>query len=177
MFSVEKSGESVLNTVPEASTQGWLDFISILLQDETQYITWFLVLLGWLIAFAIAKVQARASEKLTKDASHNEWVREFREKLAILEDESLDFWVSEVDDVKDNLMMTKLTRGVKELTTIAREIQNVGGTSYQSALFKELRRSVTNDSEVDNRPLDSNHYRMVSIRTTVTSLRRQYKRT
>ncbi|EKO3839120.1 hypothetical protein LZS99_13890 [Vibrio fluvialis] len=147
-----------------------------LLQDDSQYITWALVFIGWAITIVIAIVQWKKNKTVVQEASHNEWVREFREKLADLEDEALRFWMMPSEESDDSRTMNKLTRGVKELTTIASEIKKVGGVDYQSELFKELRRAVTNDKEMEARPLDNKHYRVLSIKTTSTSLRQKYKR-
>lgn len=147
-----------------------------LIKDDTQYVTWGLVFLGWLITIIIACVQQKKSSKTSKESSHNEWVREFREKLEVLEDEALLFWTTDKQELSSNIVITKLTRNVKELTTIARDIKKVGGVEYPQSLFKDLRQSVTNDTEIDTRPLSDSHYRVVAIRKVCSDLRRTYRR-
>ncbi|RTE66988.1 hypothetical protein EH243_05175 [Amphritea opalescens] len=173
---MNKSDDLDMLSASEDFEYGWLDGFVGLLQDETQYVTWFLVLFTCAISIIIAIVQWTKNKELTRVASHNEWVREFREKLAVLEDESLNFWMTAANDSRDVISMGRLTREVKELTTIASEIAKVGGNIYQKELFKDLRRAVTNDKENDDRPLNADHYRIISIKTITTKLRRQYKR-
>ena len=155
-----------------------LCYLGRLITDETQYVTWFLVFLGWVVTIVIAYVQYKKGAKASKEVSHNEWVREFREKLESLEDEALIFWTTNGNnqDLSNTIVVTKLTRNVKELTTIARDIKIVGGADYKSSSFKELRQSITNDKELDSRPLPDSHYRVVAIRKACSDLRRHYRR-
>ncbi|ELA9876948.1 hypothetical protein V4F55_004868 [Vibrio parahaemolyticus] len=171
-----------LLSAPETLTENcsWaadkLCYLTSLLKDDTQYITWGLVFIGWFLTVVIAVVQHKKSNKTLRESSHNEWVREFREKLEKLEDEALRFWTTETQELSDTITLTKLTRNVKEITTIARDIKNVGGVNYPQTLFKELRQSVTNDQELGSRPLADTHYRVVAIKTACSNLRRAYRR-
>jgi hypothetical protein len=154
-----------------------LCYLFDLIQDDSQYVTWFLVFVGWAITVVIAYTQYKKSSKNSKSASHNEWVREFREKLEALEDEALLFWTtSNEQNSIDAIVVAKLTRNVKELTTIAKDIKDVGGKEYQSTLFKELRQSITKNAESSSRPLPSTDYRVQTIRRTCSELRRSYRR-
>ncbi|WP_137297163.1 hypothetical protein [Psychromonas sp. SP041] len=153
-----------------------LCYLTELLKDDSQYVTWVLVFLGWAITVVIAYSQWRYGSKSSQNSCHNEWVREFREKLEILEDDALLFWTTTNQSLSSTIMLTKLTRGVKELTTIANDIKKVGGGEYQSSSFKELRQSITNDKELDARPIADTHYRIVAIRTACSDLRRYYRR-
>ncbi|CSC35082.1 Uncharacterised protein [Vibrio cholerae] len=172
-------------TLPSASTAlaescSWATdkfcYLTSLLNDDTQYITWGLVFIGWFLTVVIAVVQHKKGNKTLRESSHNEWVREFREKLEKLEDEALRFWTTDTQELSDTITITKLTRNVKEITTIARDIKNVGGVNYPQTLFKELRQSVTNDQELSSRPLSDTHFRVVAIKTACSNLRRAYRR-
>ncbi len=151
-------------------------YLTSLLKDDTQYITWGLVFIGWFLTVIIAVIQHKKGNKTLKESSHNEWVRELREKLEKLEDEALRFWTTDYQELSDTITITKLTRNVKEITTIARDIKNVGGASYPQTLFKELRQSITNDQELSSRPLPDTHFRVVAIKTACSNLRRAYRR-
>ncbi|MFQ6245294.1 hypothetical protein ACLMPP_12555 [Yersinia enterocolitica] len=149
--------------------------IIALLKDETQYITWILVLLGWGISFYIARWQIKQSVKTAVNESHNEWVREFREKLEGLEDFALEFWV-ENHNKDNNVALARMAREIKSLTTIAKEIEQSGGTKYQPKLFKDLRQAITSDNDLAIRPLSISCYQVKRIKETCVSLRSKYKR-
>lgn len=146
-----------------------------LFKDENQYITWFLVLIGWLIALLIAIWQTNRNRKESIKNTQNEWIGEFREKLTILEDEALLFWAGNSNQEKA-IGLQKLIRNIKALTTIAREIDCAGGVKYNSILFKDLRQSITIDSDLESRPLSPTCFRIIKIRETCAGLRRFYSR-
>ncbi|EPE4190763.1 hypothetical protein ACSILO_003066 [Yersinia enterocolitica] len=149
--------------------------IITLLKDETQYITWILVFLGWIISFYIAKWQNKQNVSTVKNECHNEWVREFREKLENLEDFALGFWV-EHHNKDNNVALSRMAREIKSLTTIAKEIEQSGGTTYQPKLFKDLRQAITSDNDLAKKPLSISCYQVKRIRETCASLRSKYKR-
>lgn len=153
-----------------------LCYLISLAKDDSQYMTWALVLFGWVLTILIAVVQHKKNCKASKEANYNEWVREFREKLESLEHEALSFWTTNTQDLSDAITISKLSRNVKEITTIARDIKNVGSVEYPNTLFKNLRQAVTNDNELNDRPLPDTHYRVIAIKTACSSLRRTYRR-
>jgi hypothetical protein len=153
-----------------------LCYLLSLFKDDTQYVTWALVFLGWLLTIVIAVTQYKTNCKALSVANHNEWVREFKEKLGILEDEALLFWTTNKQEPSAAIIIAKLTRNVKEITTIARDIEKVNGAAYQKLLFKDLRQSVTNDTELTARPLTDTHYRVLAIKKACSELRRAYVR-
>lgn len=153
-----------------------LCYLLALFKDDTQYVTWTLVFLGWILTIAIAVAQYRTNSKASRDSNHNEWVREFKEKLGTLEDEALLFWTTNKQQLSDAIVIAKLTRNVKEITTIARDIEKVNGAEYPKLLFKDLRQSVTNDKELAARPLPDTHYRVLAIKKACSELRRSYVR-
>ncbi|EEM8546931.1 hypothetical protein GI062_25880 [Salmonella enterica] len=156
------------------SADFWCKFGS-LFKDESQYITWFLVLVGWGISAYIAYQQTTKSrENAVKDA-HNEWIGEFRQKLELIEDFALDFWAEE-NNKEPTLALAKMVREVKNLTTIAKEIENAGGEKYKSKLFKDLRQAITYDSDINNRPLKPDCLQILRIRDTCANLRGAYGR-
>ncbi|EUM27077.1 MULTISPECIES: hypothetical protein [Enterobacter cloacae complex] len=149
--------------------------IGTLFHDENQYVTWVLVLIGWVIAFAIARYQIFQDKNKTKDINHNEWIGEFREKLESLEDFGLYFW-AEKNTNNEALAFAKMVREIKSLTTLAKEIKSCGSIPYQPKLFKDLRQALTDDSNVKNRPLPPNDFQIRRIRETCSSLRQVYSR-
>ncbi|MEL4373321.1 hypothetical protein [Shewanella xiamenensis] len=151
-------------------------YITHLLNDENQYVTWVLVLAGWILTILIAIIQNQKSRKTIQNTSHNEWIKEFRDKLETLEDEALYFWTSKNNNYSDTLTFLKFTRIIKEITTIATDIQKVGGVKYQGNLFKELRQAVTNDNDLNERPLTNNNYRITAIKHVCSKLRAIYRR-
>ncbi|UFM68574.1 hypothetical protein LO739_17280 [Leclercia adecarboxylata] len=155
-------------------TDFWCKLIS-LFKDDTQYITWFLVLVGWGIAGYVAYLQTTKSRNDSVKDAHNEWIGEFRQKLEVLEDFALEFW-AENNTKNPTLALAKMVREVKSLTTIAKEIEKAGGVKYKTKLFKELRQAMTYDAEVGNRPLKPDCMQIVRIRDTCSSLRASYTR-
>lgn len=155
-----------------------------LLGDENQYITWILVFIGWGVAIGIAIFQNRSSNasELIKSKNelirmHNEWVKEFRDKLEKLEDFSLVFWVhKDGERLEPQTALSKMTRECKDLTTIAQEIASVGFLEYQKDLFKELRKACTSDGELNKRPLVAFSYQVKKISETCAALKKKYKR-
>ncbi|CEK05321.1 hypothetical protein CXY45_002360 [Escherichia coli] len=156
------------------SADFWCKFFS-LFKDENQYVTWFLVLVGWGITAYIAYLQTTKSRGDAIKDAHNEWIGEFRQKLELLEDFALEFW-AEDNNKEPTLALAKMSREVKSLTTIAKEIERAGGEKYKAKLFKELRQAMTYDSDVHNRPLRPDCMQIVRIRETCASLRSAYGR-
>lgn len=146
-----------------------------LLSDETQYITWGLVLFGWIIAAIVAAWQIRRNNINNHQDARNEWIGEFREKLESVEDYSLKFWVED-SSIDKTLAIAKLTRDIKSLTTLAKEIEKADGGEYQPKLFKDLRQAITFDAEINNRPLSTNCMQVRKIREACVSLRSAYPR-
>ncbi|MBE2167357.1 MULTISPECIES: hypothetical protein [unclassified Cobetia] len=154
----------------------WVCDILVLFQDDSQYVTWFLVFVGWVITALIAYLQFKKSDESSNSISHNEWVREFREKLEVLEDNALIFWTNKAKAEDDLITLEKLIRSIKEITTIAGDIEKVGGVEYPKETFMELRRAITSDTELEDRPLPTHHSRPESIVRYSKSLRRLYRR-
>lgn len=166
---------SVVNNPACSWSEDTICKIGTLFHDENQYITWILVMFGWGIAFIIARYQICQDKSKTKENNHNEWIGEFREKLELLEDYGLYFW-AEKNTNNEALAFAKMTREIKSLTTLAKEIKSCGGIPYQPKLFKDLRQALTNDNNVKNRPLCPNDFQIRRIRETCSSLRKVYSR-
>ena len=162
------------------SGTSFLDFLGSLFDYEDQYITWLLVIISIIVPVVIAFIQSSANKKVNENLKVNEWTREFKEKLSNLEDDSLMFWTSAADNgVTDRapLKLQMFARDVKELTSIANDIANtVGGIEYQNDLFRRLRKSVTDDTDLDRRPLKTTEYRINDICEVCNELREKYKR-
>ncbi|KAB7684441.1 hypothetical protein GBN23_02915 [Plesiomonas shigelloides] len=149
-------------------------FIS-LFNDESQYITWGLVLIGWAIAIYIALWQTKKNRTDYVKGTQNQWIGEFRDKLTSLEDEALSFWTGG-DTQNSHMSLQRMGRNIKGLTTIAREIEYAGGVKYDNKLFKDLRQSITSDNDLHKRPLSPTCYQVDRIRNACASLRRVYSR-
>lgn len=166
-----------LNSVKEVCTwsEGFICKLSSLFGDENQWITWALVIVGWVFGGFITYYQLNKNDKDSAKENHNEWIGEFREKLESLEDFALEFWAE--NSAKDpTIALAKIQREIKSLTTNAHEIHKAGGENYQPKLFKDLRQAMTSDSDLDKRPLNPNCYQIRRIRETCVSLRQLYTR-
>lgn len=108
----------------------------------TQYITWFLVIFGWVIAGLVARYVLRKNAR-------NSWIGDVKKALAELEDNAIDFWMGKNDE-NETIQLRKLTRKVKEITTLANEIQVYGGQLYPTLEFIRLRQAVTTEDYLDN---------------------------
>lgn len=163
-----------LNEVCTWSSDFWCKLGS-LAGDENQWITWVLVVIGWIAACAMTYYQLNKDDSDSAKERHNEWIGEFRQKLEALEDFALEFW-AEQNNREPTIALSKIQREIKSLTTSAREISSCGGTTYQPKLFKDLRQAMTSDTDVANRPLAPNCYQVRRIRETCASLRQCYSR-
>ncbi|EGR1040971.1 hypothetical protein [Vibrio cholerae] len=148
--------------------------ISAVLCYEDQYFTWILVFIGWIIAGFIAYWQLKRSEKSNKKNTHNDWVKDFKEKSSSIENESLKFWLKKTTPQEDLLYFTMAQRELKELTTIAMDIKKLSGIEYPQRLFINLRRDLTNDRELSSKPLETNHQKIQSIIDSFAKLRNIY---
>ncbi|SBS65475.1 hypothetical protein [Vibrio atlanticus] len=150
--------------------------ISSVLCYEDQYFTWVLVFLGWVIAGLIAYWQFGQSEKASKKDRHNEWVKDFKEKANELETQALRFWINPSDDAENLLYFTNAQRELKELTTIAQDIQTLSNIEYPRTHFIKLRRELTNDRALVDKPLPPSHNKIQEITTVFAELRNIYTR-
>lgn len=150
--------------------------ISAVLCYEDQYFTWVLVFTGWVIAAIIAYWQYNKSEKFNKENRHNEWVKDFKEKANNLESEALRFWVTKSDDADNLLYFKHAQREIKELTTIASDIQSLSQVTYPRKLFIKLRRELTNDKNLVDKPLKADHVKIREITQIFAELNNMYKR-
>ncbi|WP_127908391.1 MULTISPECIES: hypothetical protein [Pantoea] len=168
---------SNINSLKEACTWSsdiWCKLGS-LLGDENQWITWALVIIGWIAGCGMTYYQLNKDDSDSAKERHNEWIGEFREKLELLEDFALEFW-AEHTTKEPTIALSKIQREIKSLTTSAREISACGGSKYQPKLFKDLRQAMTSDTDIANRPLPPNSYQVRRIRETCSSLRQCYSR-
>ncbi|MEZ9069444.1 MULTISPECIES: hypothetical protein [Vibrio] len=150
--------------------------ISSVLCYEDQYFTWVLVFIGWVIACLIAWWQYTQSKSNSTISCHNEWVREFREKLSNLETQSLDFWLKSTTDRENLLHFNSAKREIKELTTIARELQKASKVDYPNRDFIRLRRALTSDRMLQSKPLATNDDKIHEIISVMGKLRSLYVR-
>lgn len=140
----------------------------------SQYITWSLAIIGWLITLFVAWIVLRKNAR-------NAWIGDIKKALIELEDESITFWMGPNSDT-DLLELKKLRRKIKEITALAMEIKEYGGPDYPKHLYLQLRQSVTTEKyHQDNidmlkRELSSSDDRINSISDICSDLRVHYKR-
>jgi len=136
-----------------------------------QYITWFLVVLGWVVTCILAWVILRKNAR-------NSWIGDIKKMLISLEDNSIEFWMSDNEE-KESIELKKLGREIKEITTLAQEIQVYGGQRYSNDLFKKLRQAVTTeiyDNDKLKRNLKVLDNRINNISDACSQLRNLYSR-
>ncbi|MEG2955016.1 MAG: hypothetical protein RR850_17480, partial [Hafnia sp.] len=108
----------------------------------------------------------------------NSWIGDIKKMLINLEDNSIDFWMSDNEE-KESLELKKLGREIKEITTLAQEIQAYGGQKYSNELFKKLRQAVTTemyDNDKLSRNLNVLNNRITNISDACSQLRNLYSR-
>jgi hypothetical protein len=109
--------------------------------SNSQYITWFLAVAGWFFAGVVARYVLRKNAR-------NSWIGDVKKALSELEDSAVDFWMGENND-NESIQLNKLKRKVKEITTLAGEIQTYGGQIYPLEQFIKLRQAVTKENYID----------------------------
>ncbi|HFF9491356.1 hypothetical protein PTR91_03100 [Serratia bockelmannii] len=159
--------------------EGVYSYLKELIGDKNQYVTWFLVFVGWYISYRFIKWQSRDNKNQAcserKITNHNDSVKLFKEKLASFESIAIDFWSTQKADEPDpQLVLMKIASNLKLITEMAREIERFDGKVYPSDSFKTLRRFTTNDVELSNRPLKLKSNQIATIRSTCGKLRKLY---
>lgn len=140
-----------------------------------QIVTWGLVVVGWCVTIGVAWCVLRKNAR-------NSWVGDIKKLIVAIEDNSIDFWTGD-NDLNELLELRKLRREIKEITTLAQEIQSYGGAKYPSDLFKQLRRAVTTEhyQQANNllleRKLSADDYRINEISEVCADLRSHFTRT
>lgn len=139
-----------------------------------QFITWAITVVGWVITMGVAWAVLRKNAR-------NTWAGDLKKALTELEEAALIFWMSTNDD-KEALELNKLRRKVKEITTLAVEINDYGGLNYPKESFIQLRRTVTTEKyhqdkiDVLLRGLAPTDQRITDIFNSCADLRALYKR-
>ena len=150
--------------------------ISPVLCYEDQYFTWILVVVGWLIAAFIAYLQYKKHKDANNRAQHNEWVKELKDKLTSLEDLALNFWFISSSEEQNHMYFISATREIKEITTIAQDLKSFSNITYPGAFFSILRKELTNDKCIAEKPLKTNHIKFKKINDALVELRKIYSR-
>lgn len=153
-------------------------------KKEGQYITWFLVLIGWLIAGVIAFAVARWQESKNSARENAENIRLNKEsasalkrdlicRITLLEDDSIDFWLNPPATYQKNI--DKYSRDIKIITGIAREIDERLSLVYPGHNFRSLRRAITLYSDTTLNPESYQGHRIQTIRDECVSIRSHYQ--
>ncbi|WP_426773817.1 hypothetical protein [Proteus faecis] len=137
----------------------------------TQIITWSIAIIAIICSITCAFYFFRKS-------SRNTWIGNINDEIENLENEAILFWTSKnnSNDIQD---IGKLTRKIKKITTLARDINKYGGCKYPESIFIRLRRAVTHEEYKNNRLKKSespDSYRNMEIKTCCEELRDKYKR-
>ncbi|WP_296061820.1 hypothetical protein [uncultured Amphritea sp.] len=140
------------------------------------YVTWGLVLVGWLVSVVIARWQVRHSSKQVSHQSLESTLQQFLEYLNVLEREAIEFWMSE-STPSDIVELDRFARNIKFITQKAQKINRLGGSLYLTGSFKNLRQSVTRVPDRDEviKPINYNSSRLTMIRRSCRELRLHYK--
>jgi hypothetical protein len=141
--------------------------------ETPQIITWTMLIIGWLITLTLYKKNKKNSASQKLNDYHDGYIKELRELLFAIEKSSIEYWTSGPDD-KDQIILLRFQREIKELTSKAREVERVNGVAYQAKLFLKLRQYVTLDN--DERPLKHNSSRINELSTIVSEISRSYTR-
>lgn len=136
-----------------------------------QCVTWLLVVLGWLVTCGLAWYVLRKNAR-------NSWIGDIKKMLLALEDNAIAFWMGDNEE-KESLDLKRLGREIKEITTLAQEIQAYGGKDYPNELFKKLRQAVTTEVYKNNlleRNLNVLNDKIYDISDACSQLRNLYSR-
>ncbi|UAL43504.1 hypothetical protein K8B83_00995 [Shewanella inventionis] len=161
----DSNNESIQENIVPASN---FNFV-----ETPQIITWTMLIIGWVITLTLYKKNKKNSANQKLNDYHDGYIKELRELLFAIEENSIGYWTSSPDD-KDQIILLRFQREIKELTSKAREIERVKGVAYQAKLFTKLRQYVTLDN--DERPLKHNSSRINELRTIVSEISRSYTR-
>lgn len=149
--------------------------ISSVLCYEDQYFTWILVLLGWVVSIGIAVWQYRKSTEENRRTQHNDLVKMLREKSTKLEEDAFRFWLSKSSDIENQIYLSVTPRELKEITRIAQDLKSVSDIEYPSNIFITLRRELTNDKLISEKPLAATHSKITNIANTFAKLNELYR--
>lgn len=143
---------------------------------EGQYITWLLVLIGWVIAGLIAWFIARWQEHRNAARSDTEKTLNLKQDLvnrvSSLEDQAIDFWMT--PPVMPQKSLDKFTRDLKTITSIAKNINKTNGQDYPSTNFISLRRAVTLYKTSNISAENYQGHRIQTIRDECAAIRKYY---
>lgn len=138
-----------------------------------QFVTWGMLFIGWCITVILYRRNRKNVSSQRKSDRHDQYVKEFRDLIFNIETNTIAFWTGQPKD-DDQVTLLNFQRELKELTSKAKEINKVGGITYQTKPFIKLRRYVTLDNDV--KPLKVDSSRIIELRAIVSNLTRSYIR-
>ncbi|BCU49149.1 Uncharacterised protein [Citrobacter amalonaticus] len=137
-----------------------------------QWLTWMLVILGWVVSVF-------AGWRFLLRNARNSWIGDIKKAISTLEDDAIDFWMGE-NNKNEILELGKLTRSIKDITQLAKEIEKYKGQKYNNANFISLRRAITteayNDDKTLQRKLSVGDFRIKEIQEECANLKNYYTR-
>lgn len=150
----------------------WDSFLEQIKKENSQYITWALVLIGWLIAIFVAWRVAAWQESKNKKREKLSLSREIISSLSDLEDRSIAFWLSP-PTLAPEVELYKLARDLKTITAMSMTMREYGIT-YPSSHFITLRKAVTLYDGTLISELPSG-FRIRTIRDCCSAIRKSYQ--
>lgn len=150
----------------------WEFFLEQIKKENSQYITWTLVFIGWFIAALIAWRVAVWQEKKNKYREGQALSREIISRLSDLEDRSISFWLCP-SNLAPELELHKLARDLKSITAMSMALKE-HGMIYPSNHFISLRKSIS----LYDGPLTAelpNSFRIKTIMDCCSKIRKRYQ--
>lgn len=150
----------------------WDSFLEQVKKENSQYITWALVLIGWFVAMFVACCVAAWQESKNKKREKLSLSREIISSLSDLEDRSIEFWLSP-PTLAPEVELYKLARDLKTITAMSMAMKEYG-MNYPSSNFITLRKAVTLYDGALISELPSG-FRIRTIRDCCSAIRKAYQ--
>jgi len=137
-----------------------------------QWFTWALVIFGWIVSVF-------AGWRFLLRNARNSWIGDIKKAISTLEDDAITFWMAENNN-NEILELGKLTRSIKDITQLAKEIEKYKGQKYNNGKIISLRRAITtevyNEDKKLQRKLFAGDFRIGEIQEECASLKSYYTR-
>lgn len=146
----------------------WDSFFEQVKKENSQYITWTLVFVGWAVTISVAawqEMKNKARDKITLS-------RDIVNRISELEDRSIAFWLSP-PSVAAEIELYKLTRDLKTITTIGMKIAE-NEVTYPKDDFVALRKAISlyDRTIIAESPTG---FRVATIRDCCSTIRKIYQ--
>lgn len=140
-------------------------------------VTWSLVVVGMIITITIYHLQKANNARLQKINLHNSLVADLIKLLDELNSDSLEFWFNEEFSTNSSVLeMQGLIRRCKQTSMITNSINEIGFVEANHQLNLALRKAITDDRDIDERPINITSKRFTDINSSIIALKNHYKR-